>query len=170
MKENKYQRPSKIEYYLNIAKAVAARSTCIRRRFGAVIVKNDQIISTGYVGAPRGMENCIDVGYCPREKMKIPHGQQYELCKSVHAEANAIINAARAGVSLLGGTMYLAGENLTDEPISDWRPCKMCRRLIINAGLEKVIVKTDDGYKEFLVKDWIKEDDEAFKKGKFEGY
>lgn len=169
-KDEKQKRPNKINYYLGIAVAVAERSTCLRRKFGAIIVKDDQIISTGYVGAPRGMENCIDAGYCPREEMNIPHGQQYELCKSVHAEANAIINAARAGVSLLGGNLYMAGINKTDKPVKKFRPCKMCRRLIINAGLKKVFVKNNGGHEEFIVKDWIKEDDKAFKEGNFEGY
>jgi dCMP deaminase len=164
------QRPSKIEYYLNIAMEVSKRSTCLRRRFGAVIVKDDQIISTGYVGSPRGTPNCIDIGECPREKAKIPAGERYELCRSVHAEMNAIINAARAGVSVLGGTMYIYGENVKNNSIVDVKPCKMCRRVIINAGLKNVIVKTKDGYKEYSVEDWVKEDPTDFSEEYINGY
>ncbi len=164
------KRPSKIEYYLNIAKEVAQRSTCLRRRFGAVIVKDDQIISTGYVGAPRGAPNCIDLGICLRDKFNIPPGERYELCRSVHAEMNAIINAARAGVSLLGGTLYLYGEDVKSGEIVGKKPCKLCRRMIINAGLEKVIVKTKDGYDVYDVKKWIQEDFEKEQRGEFAGY
>lgn len=148
-------RPSKTEYYLNIAKEVAQRATCLRRRFGAVIVREDQIVSTGYVGAPRGAPNCIDVGTCAREELKIPSGERYELCHSVHAELNAIINAARTGVSLLGGIMYLYGENIDNTLIEDLKPCQMCRRAIINAGLEKLITLTREGIQEYNPRDWI---------------
>jgi len=106
----KPQRPSKVDYYIGIAKEVANRGTCYRLRGGAIIVKNDQIISTGYIGAPRKTKDCLERGNCLREEMKIPHGERYEMCRSVHAEQNAIINAARAGVRLLGGNMYLYGE------------------------------------------------------------
>jgi dCMP deaminase len=164
------KRPSKTEYYLNIAMEVSKRATCIRRRWGAIIVKNDQIISSGYVGAPRGTPNCLDLDYCPREKAGIPAGERYELCRSVHAEMNAIINAARAGVSLLGGTMYLYGENVKDNSIADAKPCKLCRRVIINAGIKKVVAKTKDGYKEFNVDDWAKEDPTDFTEEHINGY
>jgi dCMP deaminase len=164
------QRPSKIDYYLNIAREVAQRGTCLRRRFGAVIVREDQIISTGYVGAPRGTKNCTDIGKCPREEANIPPGERYELCRSVHAEQNAIINAARAGVSVLGGTMYVYGENVKDGQIVEGKPCKLCRRFIINAGLEKVIIKNKDGYKEYKVEDFVKEDLHDYKNQDYNGY
>ena len=128
-------RISKIEYYLNVAKAVAQRSTCLRRQYGAVIVKNDEIIATGYNGSPRGECNCCDKGECWREENNVPHGKQYEACKSVHAEQNAIISASRS--DMIGSTMYLVGfEN--GKPIVAI-PCDICRRLIINAGIEEVI-------------------------------
>lgn len=164
------KRPSKIDYYLNIAREVAQRGTCLRRRFGAVIVKDDQIISTGYVGAPRGTKNCSDIGRCPREEANIPSGERYELCRSVHAEQNAIINAARAGVSVLGGTLYIYGENIKDGQIAEGRPCKLCRRYIINAGLEKVVIKMKDGYNEFPVKDFISDDLFDYNNQDFKGY
>ncbi len=153
------RRPSKDEYYLNIAKEVAQRGTCLRRRYGAVIVREDQIVSTGYVGAPRGTPNCIDVKRCLREELNIPHGERYELCRSVHAEMNAVINAARAGVSLLGGTMYIYGEDVKTGKIVDAYPCKMCRRVIINAGLKRVVIRCADGsIKSFDVSDWVAEE------------
>lgn len=128
-------RISKNDYYLNIAQAVAQRSTCIRRQYGAVIVKNDEIIATGYNGSPRGEENCCDIGTCWRESNNVPHGERYEACKSVHAEQNAIISASRS--ELIGSTMYLVGfEN--GKPITAI-PCDICRRLIQNAGIDKVV-------------------------------
>lgn len=157
------KRPPKKEYYLNIAREVAQRSTCLRRRFGAVIVRDDQIISTGYVGSPRGAKNCIDIGTCERERLRIPSGERYELCRSVHAELNAIINAARAGVSVLGGTMYLYGENIDGTPIAELKSCQMCRRSIINAGLNKLVILTKDGIKEFIPQDWIDSEDISIK-------
>ncbi len=164
-------RPNKTEYYLEIARQVASRGTCMRRRFGAVIVRNDQIISAGYVGAPRGSPNCIDIGKCLRKELNIPAGERYELCRSVHAEANAIINAARAGVSTIGGVLFLSGEDLeNDERPVEAKPCKMCRRMIINAGIEKVIIRTAKFPKEFTPKDWLKEDSENEQKGNVGGY
>ena len=153
--ENK--RLSKIDYYLNIAKAVSLRSTCLRRRIGAIIVRDDQIISTGYVGSPRGAVNCIDIGECAREKFNVPKGERYELCRSVHAETNAIINAARAGVSALRGALYLYGENIDGSLVQDFKPCQMCRRMIINCGLEKVIVRAKNGIKEFDPQNWLED-------------
>lgn len=164
------KRPNKIEYYLNIAKEVSQRSTCLRRKFGVVIVKEDQIISTGYVGAPRGAPNCIDLKICLRDKFNIPPGERYELCRSVHAEMNAIINAARAGVSLLGGTLYLYGENVKNKETVGKKPCKLCRRMIINAGLKEVIVRTKDGYDVYEVKAWIQEDFKKEQCGELYGY
>ena len=152
------KRKSKKEYYLSIAREVAERSTCFRRSIGAIILRNDQIISTGYVGAPRKTKDSFEHGKCLRDKMDIPHGQRYELCRSVHAEQNAIINAARAGVSLLGGDMYVWGCVYgTDKPI-DAFPCFICKKMIINAGIERVISSTKDGgMKIFRVEDWVKD-------------
>lgn len=168
--ETKMQRPSKTEYYLNIAKEVAQRGTCLRRRFGAVIVRDDQIISTGYVGAPRGTRNCIDIGECPREKAKIPAGERYELCRSVHGEQNAIINAARAGVSVLNGILYLYGENVKDGSIVGGQPCKLCRRMIINSGISRVIVREKSDWKEYSVESWVGEDLFDYTAQDFRGY
>ena len=135
------ERPSKVKYYLDIAAAVAARSTCIRRQYGAVIVKNDTIVSTGYNGAARGFINCCDLNECYREAHNIPHGQQYEKCKAVHAEANAIINASRE--EMCGAILFLAGfEN--GERIKNPTPCEMCSRMITNSGIRKVISCEDD--------------------------
>ena len=131
------ERISKRDYYLKIASEVAKRSTCLRRQYGAVIVKNDEIIATGYNGAPRGDENCCDVGSCWRERNGIPHGEQYEKCVAVHAEANAIISASRN--EMLGSTLYLYGFEGFDKPIENPEPCIMCNRLIKNAGIERVI-------------------------------
>jgi len=166
----KVKRPTKIDYYLNIAREVSKRSTCLRRRFGAVILKDDQIISTGYVGAPRGTPNCVDLGKCLREELNVPSGERYELCRSVHAEMNSIINAARAGVSVLGGVMYLYGENVKDDSIAEARPCKMCTRMIINAGIKEVIVKTPTGVKKYNVDDWVKQDKGIYTMEELRGY
>lgn len=128
-------RVSKDNYYLAIALQVADRSTCLRRQYGAVIVKNDEIIATGYNGAPRGEPNCSDVGYCERAVKNIPHGERYELCKSVHAEANAIISASRQ--EMIGSTLYLAGKE-NGQPIPA-KSCDMCARLIKNSGIVRVV-------------------------------
>lgn len=151
-------RPSKTEYYLNIAREVAQRSTCLRRRVGAVIIREDQIISAGYAGAPRGTPNCIDIGYCARVEANIPSGERYELCRSVHAEANAIINAARAGVSLLNGTMYIHVENLDGSITEEANSCLMCQRIIINAGLKNVIIRQKQGFLDIPISEWVNED------------
>lgn len=152
-------RISKENYYLNIAKTVAGRGTCIRRKFGAIIVKDDVIISTGYAGAPRGRVNCCDLNYCLRDKMNIPRGERYELCRSVHAEANAIIAASRD--RMLGSTLYLACiDPKTGETVPGTCCCQMCKRMVINAGIAKVIVMEDDSnYTEYTVSDWIENDD-----------
>ncbi len=152
------KRISKHEYYLGIAKEVAQRSTCFRRSIGAIIIRDDQIISTGYVGAPRKTKDSFEHGSCLRDKLNIPHGQRYELCRSVHAEQNAIINAARAGVSLLGGDMYIYGSSYeTGEPI-DAIPCFICKKMIINAGIERVISSMVKGkIKIFRTSQWIKD-------------
>ena len=152
-------RVSKENYYLDIAETVIGRATCLRRCYGALIVNNDEIISTGYNGAPRGRKNCVDLGCCAREAMHVPRGERYELCRSVHAEANAIISAARR--DMVGGTLYLAGKDaVTGEILSDATSCAMCRRLIINAGLEKVVIRTSStDYTVVDVRQWIEEDD-----------
>ena len=135
------ERPSQAKYYLDIAAAVAARSTCIRRQYGAVIVKNDTIVSTGYNGTARGLVNCCDLNECYREAHNIPHGQQYEKCKAVHAEANAIINASRE--EMCGAILFLAGfEN--GERMKNPTPCEMCSRMITNSGIRRVISCEDD--------------------------
>ncbi len=137
-------RSDKPNYYLDIADMVSRRSTCLRRQFGAIIVKNDVVIATGYNGAPRGRKNCTDLGYCLREKAGVPRGERYELCRSVHAEANAIISASRA--EMLGATMYLCGrETDTGALVAEANSCSMCKRQVINAGIENVIVRTESG-------------------------
>ena len=153
------ERVSKENYYLDIAETVIGRSTCLRRRYGAIIVKNDEIISTGYNGAPRGRRNCVDLGYCAREAMRVPRGERYELCRSVHAEANAIISAARR--DMVGGTLYLVGRDArTGELLSDATSCPMCRRLVINAGLARVVIRrTPTEYVVVPVREWIDQDD-----------
>ncbi len=152
-------RRDKINYYLDIAETVLERGTCLRRNFGAIIVNNDEIVSTGYVGAPRGRANCVDLGYCTREKLNVPRGQRYELCRSVHAEANAIISASRK--DMLGSTIYLACHDAkTGELFGDVEPCSMCKRLIINAGIQTVIVRmTKDKYKTINVDSWVENDE-----------
>lgn len=152
------KRPSKDQYYLSIAKQVAERSTCFRAKGGAIIVSGDQIISTGYIGAPRKTKDCFERGNCLRDELKVPHGQRYELCRSVHAEANAIINAARSGVSLFGGDLYLHTRDRQGEVVNT-TPCFFCKRMIINAGIKRVICshKEGEGYKIFETEDWIKE-------------
>ena len=152
-------RTSKENYYLNIADAVLNRSTCLRRKYGAIIVRNDEIISTGYNGAPRGRVNCTELGRCTRDELGIPSGQRYELCRSVHAEANAIISAARR--DMLGGTLYLVGRDAkTQELLADTMPCSMCRRHIINAGITQVVVRTGpERYNVIHVRDWVANDE-----------
>ncbi len=153
------ERVSKENYYLDIAETVLERATCLRRVYGAIIVKNDEIISTGYNGAPRGRANCSTLGYCSREMLKIPRGERYELCRSVHAEANAIISASRR--DMVGGVLYLVGRDArSGELLSDATSCSMCRRLIINAGLERVIIRrTPEDFVSIPVQSWIDEDD-----------
>ncbi|MBQ6929297.1 MAG: cytidine deaminase [Oscillospiraceae bacterium] len=153
-------RRSKINYYLDIAETVLQRGTCLRRNYGAIIVKNDEIISTGYVGAPRGRKNCCDLGYCVREKLNIPRGERYEMCRSVHAEANAIISAPRS--EMIGATMYLVGRDAkTGELVSNANSCSMCKRMIINSGIKTVIVRdTKEEYRVIDVEsEWIVQDE-----------
>ena len=152
-------RIDKENYYLDIAQTVAGRSTCLRRCYGAILVKSDEIISTGYNGAPRGRRNCVDLNYCTREALNIPSGERYELCRSVHAEANAIISAARR--ETLGATLYMACvEPDTGALIPGSTSCSMCRRLVINAGLKEVVIRrTATAFDVVDVADWVAEDD-----------
>jgi len=152
-------RTDKENYYLDIAETVAGRSTCLRRCYGAILVKSDEIIATGYNGAPRGRKNCVDLDYCTREAMNIPSGERYELCRSVHAEANAIISAARR--ESLGATLYMACKDpATGMLIAGSTSCSMCRRLIINAGISRVVIRdTRKDYTLVHVEDWVREDD-----------
>ncbi len=161
------ERRDKINYYLDIAETVSERCTCLRKHYGAIIVKNDSILSTGYVGAPRGRKNCSDLGRCIREELHIPRGERYEFCRSVHAEANAIIAAPRS--EMLGATLYMACRDAkTGELVAGTSSCSMCKRLIINAGIETVVVRdTREDYRVIRVQDWV-EDDESLE-GKF-GY
>ncbi len=153
------ERVSKINYYLDIAQTVAERSTCLRRKFGAIIVKNDAIVATGYNGAPRGRKNCSDIRFCMREKLNIPRGERYELCRSVHAEANAIISASAE--ESRGATLYMACVNPADGMLmAGTTSCAMCKRMIINAGIERVIVRNDrENYAVFEVSEWVDNDD-----------
>ncbi|MBQ4528103.1 MAG: cytidine deaminase [Clostridia bacterium] len=153
------ERRDKHNYYLDIAETVLERGTCLRRNYGAIIVKNDEIVSTGYVGAPRGRKNCIDLGFCMREKLNIPRGERYELCRSVHAEANAIISAKRE--EMIGATLYLAGKFYgTGELVADATCCSMCKRMVINAGISKVVVRnTPDEYTVTDVNEWVENDE-----------
>ena len=147
----KETRVSKENYYLNIAQTVATRSTCLRKNYGAIIVKNDNIVSTGYNGAPRGRKNCSDIGECMRDKLNIPRGERYELCRAIHAEANAIIAASRE--EMIDSTLYMACiDAKTGELTPNTSSCMMCKRLIINAGISKVVViNTEDSYTVFDV-------------------
>lgn len=153
------ERRDKTNYYLDLADVVSKRGTCLRRRFGAVIVKNDEVISTGYVGAPRGRKNCTDLGYCIRQRLNIPRGERYELCRSVHAEANAIISASRD--QMLGATLYLSGREAdTGEYVKNASCCSMCKRMVINAGIERVVIRdNDDEYRTVEVTDWVNDDE-----------
>ena len=153
------ERKDKENYYLDIAETVLVRSTCGRRKYGALVVLNDEIISTGYNGAPRGRKNCLDRNVCIRDELKIPSGERYEICRSVHAEANAIISAARR--DMIGSTLYLAGRNAKDgELLSDTTSCSMCRRLIINAGIIRVVCRIGESkYTITNTRDWVFNDD-----------
>lgn len=153
------ERRDKNNYYLDIAESVSQRGTCLRRLYGAVIVKNDEIISTGYVGAPRGRKNCSDLGYCVRNKLNIPRGERYELCRSVHAEANAIISAPRE--TMIDSILYLVGLDLPDMTyVHNASCCSMCKRMVINAGIAKVFIRDDkDNYREISVEEWINDDE-----------
>lgn len=161
------ERLDKFNYYLDICERVLERGTCLRRNYGAIIVKNDEIISTGYSGAPRGRKNCCDIGSCRREELKVPRGTRYELCRSVHAEQNAIISAKRS--EMMGATLYLVGKE--EKPVSlvkNASSCTLCKRLIINAGIEKVVIRdTINQYRVVEVREWIENDDSLYED---EGY
>ncbi len=152
-------RVSKQNYYLDIAETVSERSTCLRRRFGVIIVKNDVIISTGYNGSPRGRQNCSDIGHCTRQEMKIPRGERYELCRSVHGEANAIISASRE--NMLGSTLYMCcTDPSSGEIVAGTNSSTMCKKLILNAGIAEVIIRdTKDTYRVIDTREWIINDD-----------
>ena len=154
------QRRDKQNYYLDIAQTVLERGTCLRRNFGAIIVARDQILSTGYSGAPRGRKNCCDTGFCMREKLNVPRGERYELCRSVHAEANAIIAAARN--DMIGATLYLVGKDAkTGALIPNSSSCTMCKRLVINAGIKTVIIRnTNEQYTVVdVAHEWVENDE-----------
>ena len=152
-------RVDKINYYLDIAEAVIGRGTCLRRNYGAIIVKNDEIISTGYVGAPRGRKNCCDIKMCIREKLNVPRGERYELCRSVHAEQNAIISAPRR--DMIDSTMYLVGKSYTDGSyVEKSNPCAMCKRVIINAGIKDLYIRdSKTEYRHIMVDEFIENDE-----------
>lgn len=150
-------RPSKHEYYLKIAEKIGSRSTCFRNKIGVVILTKDQIAATGYIGAPRKTKDCIVRGNCLRNKLNISHGSQYEICRSVHAEQNAIINAARAGTNIFDGIMYIAGMTTNNEKINMF-PCFICKKMIINSGIKKVICSMKNNkFKIFVIKEWIED-------------
>ena len=152
-------RRDKQNYYLDMAQVALERSTYLRRHFGAVIVKNDVIISTGYNGAPRGRANCIDLNYCIRQQRNIPRGTQYELCRAIHAEANAIIAASRE--EMIGSTLYLVGRDAqTGDIMKDADSCPMCKRQIINAGISQVVIRRDQNQYDVIdVNDWVQHDE-----------
>ena len=152
------KRLDKHNYYLDIAQTVLCRSTCLRRRFGAIIVSNDEIIATGYNGAPRGRKNCTDLQFCIRKQLQVPRGERYEMCRSVHAEANAIISARRKDI--IGASLYLVGQEQDGSYVENACPCTMCKRFIINAGIENIIIRdTKEEYRIIKAGEWIENDD-----------
>lgn len=157
--KTRMERKNKVNYYLDIAQTVTTRSTCLRKQYGAIIVRNDVIVSTGYNGAPRGRQNCCDIGNCLREQLGVPRGERYELCRAVHAEANAIISASRE--SMLGADLYLCGvDSASGKLIPGTTSCQMCKRLVINAGIQRVYVREDaERYSVYEIEDWITNDD-----------
>ncbi|QGU94132.1 cytidine deaminase [Clostridium bovifaecis] len=152
-------RIDKHNYYLDICETILERGTCLRRNFGAIIVKYDEIMSSGYSGAPRGRKNCSDLGYCRREELKVERGTRYELCRSVHAEQNAIISSRRQ--DMIGSTLYLVGKEMNNgDLVKDASPCSLCKRFIINAGISRVIIRdTKIDYRTIDVQEWIDNDD-----------
>lgn len=161
------ERIDKHNYYLDICETVLERGTCLRRNFAAIIVKNDEIIATGYTGAPRGRKNCCDLGYCRREELNVPRGTRYELCRSVHAEQNAIISARRQ--DMLSATLYLVGREVKDSTyVENAMPCLLCKKLIINSGIDTVIIRdTRMSYRIVKVQKWIDNDDTIIGDGSY---
>lgn len=155
----------KINYYLDIAETVSERSTCLRRQWGCIIVNNDQLISSGYNGSPRGYENCNSKGECIRDKLNIPRGTKYELCYSVHSEQNAIINASRE--QMIGSDLYLVGKDVkTGEYVSNSQPCSLCKKMIINSGVKNVYIRDDkNNFRKIEVDTWLHTDDISGKYG-----
>ena len=153
------ERVSKHNYYLDIAQTVAERATCLRKKYDSIIVKNDVIVSTGYNGSPRGRKNCSDINFCMRDKLQIPRGERYELCRSVHSEQNAIIAAPRE--QMLGATLYMVCVDPSDGSIvPGTTSCMMCKRVVINAGISTVIVRDDkENYRIIDVQSWVEDDD-----------
>lgn len=153
------ERRDKINYYLDLAEMVSQRGTCLRRRYGAVIVKNDEVVATGYVGAPRGRVNCTDLGRCIRSELHVPRGERYELCRSVHAEQNAIISASRN--EMLGSDLFLTGMDVaTGKYVANANCCSLCKRMIINAGIAHVYIRdNEDDYRRIDVQEWIDNDE-----------
>ena len=143
------ERVSKIDTYLNCAEVFAYRSTCLKRKYGAVIVKDDVVISTGYNGAPRGFDNCCDLGTCPRIDMNMHQGEGYGICRAVHAEANALLNCSRQ--QTMGADLYLVGINPQDNSIHKAKPCPICARLIIQAGINNVYLRVGEGADNYVV-------------------
>ena len=142
-------RISKINTYLNCAEVFAYRSTCIKRKYGAVIVKDDVVISTGYNGAPRGFENCCDLGVCPRIERDLHQGDGYGICRAIHAEANALLNCSR--LQTIGADLYLVGVNPEDNSIHKAKPCPLCARSIIQAGIKNVYMRVGEGESDYIV-------------------
>lgn len=149
VKPNGYKRVSKIDTYLNVAETFAYRSTCIKRKYGAVVVKNDVVVSTGYNGSPRGYANCCDIGKCPRIEQNMHQGEGYGICRAIHAEQNALLNCSRE--QTMGADLYLAGVNPEDNSVHQAKPCPLCARMMIQAGIKNVIMRTGDGPDEYIL-------------------
>ena len=149
VRPEKGKRISKIDTYLNCAEVFAYRSTCLKRKYGAVIVKDDVVISTGYNGAPRGFDNCCDLGKCPRIEQDMHQGDGYGICRAVHAEANALLNCSRQ--QTIGADLYLTGVNPSDNTIHKAKPCPLCARTIIQAGINNVYLRVGEGAENYQV-------------------
>lgn len=149
VKPNAKQRISKINTYLNVAETFAYRSTCIKRKYGAVVVKDDTVISTGYNGSPRGLENCCDIGICPRIELGMHQGEGYGICRAVHAEQNALLNCSKE--QTMGADLYLAGVNPEDNTVHKAKPCPLCARLIIQAGIKNVFMRIGESEEEYMM-------------------
>lgn len=143
MKKHKITRPSWDEYFLEMAKLVSKRATCIRRQVGAVVVKDKRVLATGYNGAPSGLPHCLDIG-CLRDKLKIPSGERHELCRGLHAEQNALIQASLYGISLRESILYATNQ-----------PCIICAKMLINAGIKEIVIS--DGYPDKMAMDFLKQ-------------